>query len=114
MRARTSEISFSLGPELIPAPDCPACFPQPGFSTRLLRMPQFSFDLASLSDHRECRRAIRNGSRSFYAASRLLPAQTRQRAFALYAFCRLSDDAIDLSGGSKDALERLRDRLPRA
>jgi 15-cis-phytoene synthase len=73
-------------------------------------MPQFSFDLASLSDHRECRRAIRNGSRSFYAASRLLPAQTRQRAFALYAFCRLSDDAIDLSG-SKDALERLRERL---
>ena len=74
-------------------------------------MPQFSFDLASLSDHRECRRAIRNGSKSFYAASRLLPAQTRQRAFALYAFCRLSDDAIDLSGGSKDALERLRARL---
>jgi 15-cis-phytoene synthase len=74
-------------------------------------MPQFSFDLASLSDHRECRRAIRSGSKSFYAASRLLPAQTRQRAFALYAFCRLSDDAIDLSGGSKDALERLRERL---
>ena len=77
-------------------------------------MPQFSFDLASLSDHRECRRAIRNGSRSFYAASSLLPAQTRKRAFALYAFCRLSDDAIDLSGGSKNALDRLRDRLDRA
>ena len=74
-------------------------------------MPQFSFDLASLSDHRECRRAIRERIKSFYAASRLLPAQTRKRAFALYAFCRLSDDAIDLSGGSKDALERLRDRL---
>jgi phytoene synthase len=74
-------------------------------------MPQFSFDLASLRDHRECRRAIRNGSRSFYAASRLLPAETRKRAFALYAFCRLSDDAIDLSGGSRDALDRLRDRL---
>jgi len=77
-------------------------------------MPQFSFDLASLSDHRECRRAIRDGSRSFYAASRLLPAETRKRAFALYAFCRLSDDAIDLSGGSKDALDRLRDRLASA
>jgi phytoene synthase len=74
-------------------------------------MPQFSFDLASLIDHRECRRATRNGSRSFYAASRLLPAQTRKRAFALYAFCRLSDDAIDLSGGSRDALDRLRARL---
>jgi 15-cis-phytoene synthase len=74
-------------------------------------MPRFSFDLASLSDHRECRRAIREGSRSFYAASRLLPAQMRKRAFALYAFCRLSDDAIDLSDGSADALDRLRDRL---
>jgi 15-cis-phytoene synthase len=77
-------------------------------------MPQFSSDLASLSDHRECRRAIRDGSRSFYAASQLLPAQTRKRAFALYAFCRLSDDAIDLSGGSIHALERLRERLGRA
>ena len=74
-------------------------------------MPRFSFDLASLHDHRECRRAIREGSRSFYAASRLLPPQMRKRAFALYAFCRLSDDAIDLSGGSTDALDRLRDRL---
>ena len=77
-------------------------------------MVQFSFDLASRSDHRECREAIRQGSKSFYAASRLLPAETRQRAFALYAFCRLSDDAVDLSGGSKDAVVRLRDRLARA
>ncbi|RBP11311.1 phytoene synthase [Roseiarcus fermentans] len=77
-------------------------------------MPQFSFDLASRSDHRACRDAIRQGSKSFYAASRLLPADVRQRAFALYAFCRLSDDAVDLSGGSKDAVVRLRERLARA
>ena len=79
-------------------------------------MPRFLFDpsLASLSDHAECRDAIRIGSRSFYAASRLLPAVVRRRAFGLYAFCRLSDDAIDLGGGSIDALERLRDRLARA
>jgi 15-cis-phytoene synthase len=77
-------------------------------------MPQFSFDLASPNDHRECRHAIRNGSRSFHAASRLLPARTRKRAFALYAFCRLSDDTIDLNGGSIDALDRLRKRLVRA
>lgn len=77
-------------------------------------MPQFSFDLASRSDHRECRDAIRQGSKSFHAASRLLPADVRQRAFALYAFCRLSDDAVDLSGGSMDAVHRLRERLARA
>jgi len=79
-------------------------------------MPQFSFDpsLASISDHEECRAAIRKGSRSFYAASRLLPPAVRRPAFGLYAFCRLSDDAVDLEGGSREALERLRDRLARA
>ncbi len=78
-------------------------------------MPRFLFDpsLASLSDHAECRAAIREGSRSFYAASRLLPAAIRKGAFGLYAFCRLSDDAVDLGAGSTDALERLRDRLER-
>ena len=77
-------------------------------------MPQFSFDLASRSDQRECREAIRRGSKTFYAASRLLPAEVRQRAFALYAFCRLSDDAVDLSDGAPDAILRLTDRLDRA
>ncbi len=77
-------------------------------------MPQFSFDLASRSDQRECRDAIRRGSKSFYAASRLLPAEVRRRAFALYAFCRLSDDAVDLSDGSPGAILRLTDRLARA
>jgi phytoene synthase len=37
----------------------------------------------------------------------------RQPAYGLYAFCRLSDDAVDLAGGSPFALERLRDRLAR-
>ena len=77
---------------------CPACSPPRAFSTRSFRMPQFSFDLASRSDQRECRDSIRVGSKTFYAASRLLPAEVRQRAFALYAFCRLSDDAVDIGG----------------
>ncbi len=67
--------------------------------------------LASESDYAACRAAIATGSRSFYAASRLLPASVRRPAFGLYAFCRLSDDAIDLGGGSLDAL---RLRLERA
>ena len=40
------------------------------------------------------------GSRSFYAASQLLPYPVRSPAYGLYAFCRLSDDAVDLDGGS--------------
>ena len=63
---------------------------------------------------RNAERAIREGSRSFYAASRLLPAAVRRSAFGLYAFCRLSDDAVDLEGGSPAALASLRDRLVRA
>jgi 15-cis-phytoene synthase len=79
-------------------------------------MPRFSSEptLASFRDYEECRAAIRKGSRSFTAASWLLPAAVRLPASGLYAFCRLSDDAVDLEGGSTAALERLRDRLIRA
>jgi phytoene synthase len=35
-------------------------------------------------------------------------------ATALYAFCRMADDAIDLEGGKTAALGRLRERLERA
>ena len=58
-----------------------------------------------------CRAAIRTGSRSFHAASRLLPARVRDPALALYAFCRLADDAVDEGGRKADAVLRLRDRL---
>jgi phytoene synthase len=34
-------------------------------------------------------------SRTFYMASSLLPAEKRQAARALYAFCRVSDDLVD-------------------
>jgi len=62
-------------------------------------------------DHWRCAEAIRQGSRSFHAASLILPAAVREPAYGLYAFCRLSDDAIDLDGGSTMALDRLRQRL---
>jgi phytoene synthase len=58
-----------------------------------------------------CRDAIRHGSLSFYTASRLLPANVRDPALALYAFCRLADDAVDLHEEKVDAVLRLRDRL---
>jgi phytoene synthase len=46
-------------------------------------------------DAAHCRGMIRTGSRSFYLASHLLPAELRQATYALYAFCREADDAID-------------------
>jgi phytoene synthase len=61
-----------------------------------------------------CRAAIRTGSHSFHAASRLLPGRVRDRAIVLYAFCRLADDAVDGSDRKAAAVLSLHDRLDRA
>ncbi len=58
-----------------------------------------------------CRETIRTGSLSFHAASKLLPARVRDPALALYAFCRLADDAVDDSAHKAPAVLSLRDRL---
>ena len=50
---------------------------------------------AERADIAACRASLRHGSRSFYAASLLLPRSVRDSATALYAFCRLADDAVD-------------------
>ncbi len=62
-------------------------------------------------DMEHCREAIRHGSLSFHAASRLLPGRVRDPALALYAFCRLADDEVDLSSRKRAAVEDLRERL---
>ena len=48
---------------------------------------------------------LRGGSRSFSAASRLLPRRVMRPATALYAFCRVADDLIDRGGGPEALLE---------
>ncbi|MEM6727355.1 MAG: phytoene/squalene synthase family protein [Pseudomonadota bacterium] len=63
------------------------------------------------SDLAHCREAIRHGSLSFHAASKLLPAQVRDPALALYAFCRLADDAVDLGSDERAAVFALEERL---
>ena len=45
-----------------------------------------------------CVALMRTGSRTFFAASRLLPARVRCAAIALYAFCRVADDLVDDGG----------------
>jgi phytoene synthase len=65
------------------------------------------------SDMDACREAIRHGSLSFHAASRLLPTSVRDPSLALYAFCRLADDAVDLQQEKAAAVLRLQDRLER-
>jgi phytoene synthase len=57
------------------------------------------------------RALMRTGSKSFFAASLLLPARVRGPATALYAYCRLADDAIDLGENPRAALAALHGRL---
>lgn len=63
------------------------------------------------ADLTHCEEAIRTGSLSFHAASKLLPGHVRDPALALYAFCRLADDAVDLNAEKSAAVLSLRDRL---
>jgi phytoene synthase len=41
-------------------------------------------------------------SKSFYLASSLLPKEKRNSVRALYAFCRTTDDIVDMSSGKED------------
>ena len=67
----------------------------------------------SMADLRACRAAIRVGSKTFHAASLLLPRRVRWPALALYAFCREADDAIDGAKNPRLALQELQRRLDR-
>ena len=67
------------------------------------------------ADLAACRALLRSGSHSFHLASKLLPAAVAEAATALYAFCRVADDAIDT--GCSDprlALADLHAQLDRA
>jgi phytoene synthase len=53
---------------------------------------------------------MREGSKSFYAASRLLPVAVREPATILYAFCRLADDLVD-DGVESEPVRVLTERM---
>ncbi len=66
---------------------------------------------ANPADLDACRRSIRGGSKSFYAASLLLPPAVRDRAYALYGFCRRADDLVDGGGDPRAACDALEARI---
>jgi len=66
------------------------------------------------ADLAACAALLRDGSKSFFAASLLLPRRVRAPAAALYAFCRVADDAVDLSGAPAAAVAALHRRLDAA
>ena len=63
------------------------------------------------TDLEECIRMMQDGSKTFYAASSLLPQRVRPMAIALYAFCRVADDLVDCAKPGDHPLETLRRRL---
>lgn len=67
------------------------------------------------ADLAACRAILAAGSKSFAAASRLLPARVRDPVAAMYAFCRVADDAVDGApeGHAGQAVAALRGRLDR-
>ena len=63
------------------------------------------------ADIQACKTLMRGGSKSFYLSSLALPKRVRAPATALYAFCRVADDAIDNSTEPARALADLQARL---
>lgn len=79
-----------------------------------MRANWFEWRHATLADRQACQALIRQGSRSFFAASLLLPGYLRDPAYAIYAFCRIADDAVDDIDADDEATKRLRERLDAA
>jgi len=67
-----------------------------------LRAVSSRVDLAAA--YRACRRINARHGRTYFLATRLLPADRRPAVHALYAFARLADDIVDTSTGDR-ALE---------
>jgi 15-cis-phytoene synthase len=50
-----------------------------------------------------CEQITRDHSRTFYTATAIMPRASRRAIRALYAFCRTSDDVVDVSSGDREA-----------
>jgi len=66
--------------------------------------------MSEADDFAACRDALARGSKSFHAAWRLLPARLRDPFASFYAFCRVTDDAVDESTDATAALVRCVER----
>ncbi len=65
------------------------------------------------ADIEACKRILAAGSKSFAAASLLLPRRMRGPAAAFYAFCRIADDLVDFSDDPTSAVLELGARVDR-
>jgi phytoene synthase len=70
-------------------------------------------DPRTAADLAYCHALLRRGSKSFWAAARLLSADMRNAFSAVYAFCRTADDAVDLGVPDAATLRALTVRIDR-
>ena len=68
-----------------------------------MRPPSPDRSLVSPADLAQCRQMIRDGSKTFYTASLLLPQRVCDASRALYGFCRVADYLVDGSTDSRAA-----------
>ena len=64
-------------------------------------------------DLETCENLMRDGSKSFFSAARILPAKIRDSAIALYAFCRMLDDMVDDLNAPENVIKQIEYRLDR-
>jgi phytoene synthase len=57
--------------------------------------------IPSTEDWEHCRDIARHHGKSFFLASRMLPAARRRAVLAAYAYCRIADDIVDRAVGEE-------------
>ena len=70
---------------------------------------------AHAADFAAAEAVCKRHAKSFHFASYFLPRRKRQDAYAVYAFCRIIDDAVDETGtveAKREMLDRFEDMLP--
>jgi phytoene synthase len=87
-------------PLSLDAADLLASLPLPSSALPLPASEATDLDAA----YRTCAEITRRHSKSFFLSSQLLPPPKRRAVRALYAFCRTSDDLVDVMGGDAGAL----------
>jgi phytoene desaturase len=114
-RSEDIENLFLVGAGTHPGAGLPGVVSSAKVLDRMVPVPPYAPAREDLrrSDLDSCRAILGRGSRSFSAASHLLPREVREPVTALYAFCRTADDLIDEHGGDDGSVDVLRERLDR-
>jgi 15-cis-phytoene synthase len=69
-------------------------------ATRSHAKPAAQSDATLTAAYAHCDAVTRENSRTFYLASSLLPPEKRRAVRALYAFCRVTDNLVDVPQGT--------------